>query len=92
MKVLGELVSLSKVELQAGSGWEGVAIIPLPDARLETRLVAVYEGSQKNAGQWLELYNRTCPRIERIAEVRAVSELPRTEIGKVDRKALESLF
>ncbi len=92
VKVLGELVSISKVELQAGSGWEGVAIVPLPDARLETRLVAVYEGSQKNADQWLELYNRTCPRIERIAEVRAVSELPRTEIGKVDRNALESLF
>lgn len=92
VKVLGELVSLSKVESLAGSGWEGVVVIPLPDARLGTRLVAVCEGPRENADQWLELYNRTCPRIEQIAEVRAVSELPRTEIGKVDRKKLESLF
>lgn len=92
VKVSGELVSLSKIELIAREGGREVVVIPLPDHRLETRLVAVFEGSRSDAADWLEYHNRKLPRIEQISEVRAVLEIPRTAIGKVNRKELESLF
>lgn len=92
VKVSGELVSLSKIEQIAREGGQEVVVIPLPDARLETRLVAVFQGSRSEAVDWLEYHNRKLPRIEQISEVRAVSEIPRTAIGKVNRKELESLF
>ncbi|MDF1738251.1 MAG: AMP-binding protein [Verrucomicrobiales bacterium] len=92
VKVLGELVSLSKVEAVARNGGAEVIVIPLPDARLETRLVAAFEGGPDAAANWLIQTNQKLSGIEQIAEVRPVVEFPRTEIGKVDRKELASLF
>ncbi|MDA7920588.1 AMP-binding protein [Verrucomicrobiales bacterium] len=92
VKVLGELVSVSKVESAASEEGREVIVIPLPDARLETRLVAVLEGAAPEGADWIERINQKLARIEQLSEVRVVAAFPRTAIGKVNRKKLGLLF
>ena len=86
VKVSGELVSLPLLnDRVAALGIAGM-VVAVPDPRRGNELVLVCEGGEGGTG---ERFNEGLPPIERIARVVGVEALPRTEIGKADRAAIE---
>ena len=81
MKVSGELISLSRLNLRLGEcGCRGV-IVAVPDPRRESELVLVLEEAGDDS---LLRFNNGLPLIEQASRVVRVDQLPRTDAGKLD--------
>ena len=81
VKVSGELISLSRLNLRlAGCGCKGV-IVAVPDPRRESELVLVLEEAGDDS---LLRFNNGLPLIEQASRVVRVDQLPRTDAGKLD--------
>ena len=95
VKVMGELVDVEGIErrlIGLGSGRlrEGAfAVLALPDARMENRLVGVFEGEVPEG--CVEDYNSRVKGPERIVAIVSVERFPRTELGKIRRGELMEL-
>lgn len=95
VKVLGELVSVGRVERLLGDALDGVgasaAVLALPHERKGNELVAFVEGGEEaKRAAWK--FASEQPALERFSRVEAVEELPRTEVGKIDRGVLREKF
>jgi len=95
VKVSGELVSRSSVEaaveLAAGEFGTAAALVVRPEARRGNEMVAVLETGAVSAEAFRAALEDRLDGIERVRRVVEVERVPRTEIGKVDRAALERL-
>lgn len=98
VKVLGELIDpvaieerLQKIADASGDVCE-LAVVALPDARSEHRLVLAAVGASQAVANVLEVFHRECAGYERITEVREISYIPRTELGKIARAELRKLI
>ena len=88
VKVSGELISLSSLNSRVEDlGYIG-AVVALPDTRRENELVLVVEGE---AGECLERFNDGLAVIEQVSRVVELRELPRTDLGKIDRLKVTEL-
>jgi len=88
VKVSGELVSLPMMnDRVAALGIPGL-VVAVPEPRRGNELVLVCEGGD---GDLLVRFNEALPPIERVTRLIAVETLPRTEIGKPDRVAIEAI-
>jgi len=96
IKVLGELVSLQRLEAVLhrqvrgrGGDVESVAVVAIPDDRMGCRPVMMAEKGQTNAAEWLDLFNKSeiLP-VERLTEVIFVRAFPRSDLGKIQRNRL----
>jgi O-succinylbenzoic acid--CoA ligase len=98
IKVLGEQVSMGKLNQrfqQLFSGCPGVRdgfLLALPDERSGQRIVAMMVADEGALGALLEAYHMQANPYERIAEVRIVSRIPRSALGKVKRRELRALY
>ena len=95
VKVSGELVSLSEInrlaESVAREMGSDAAAIALPDDRRENELVVVMKACERDASDLLRDLNSQLDGIEAVRRVVFVDQLPRTEIGKLDRVRLEQM-
>lgn len=96
IKILGELVHLAPLQerldqivLQEGSLSRPI-IVALPDARREMKLVLVVDSGVPEL--WLSRFNVGVNRFCQITEIRQISVMPRTDLGKVDHVALKGLL
>ncbi len=91
VKILGEGVNLADLDERAMSllrhaGFAGeAAIVALPDERRGAKLVLMVTEDFSGA---LELWNSTCQPFERLTAVEKTDALPRTELGKLIRRAV----
>ena len=94
VKILGELIDVEAMESEIKDclGYENVCLLGLPDPRRGTRLVLVIEENLNRAPGLLKKVNRGKAGILRVDEIRAVAQLPRTAMGKVDSGALRKQF
>ncbi len=99
VKILGETVSLAKLESVlaevSGGFYSYLALVPVPDPRRETNLVLFYEnqvGQQPPVDAIISGFNKKVLPYERIQEAIAVSQIPRTDLGKVKLKELITLY
>jgi len=96
VKILGELVHLAPLQarLESMALTQGLARMPViavvPDERRESRLVLVAEGPEGAA--LADLYNAHTDPLCQITEVVFVPEIPRSDLGKVDARALQELL
>jgi acyl-CoA synthetase (AMP-forming)/AMP-acid ligase II len=87
VKILGELVSPQCVTqrlVTIGMNPANFAVLAVPDDRKGHRLVLVYEA--KYSSHWdklLQNYQRQVPGYQRIDQVIAVAEMPRSALGKI---------
>jgi o-succinylbenzoate---CoA ligase len=92
VKVLGELVNPSAIEStlhRLGIPLGRFAVMPLMDARQQHRLALVHENlAEPSVAAALARYHDACPGYERISEVIAVPAFPRSDLGKIQRRAL----
>jgi acyl-CoA synthetase (AMP-forming)/AMP-acid ligase II len=88
VKVSGELVSLPLLnDRLAAFGIIGM-IVAVPEPRRGNELVLVCEREHTDAKV---RFNEGLPPIERLVRVVEVASLPRSEIGKLDRLAIEAI-
>lgn len=88
VKVSGELVSLPMLnDRLAVLGIAGM-VVAVPDPRRGNELIMVCEQGPVDAK---ERFNEGLAPIERVARVIEVASLPRTEIGKLDRAAIDAM-
>jgi len=100
VKVLGELVSLARLQLLvdhelAASAYGGAVVSVVPDERSGHRLVCVTESHGLPLEQIRECLRRVNHQVlpfERIVELRVVAKIPRTDLGKVQRTQLQQLL
>lgn len=87
VKVLGELVDISllEIELSADQGCE-VKVVCLPDQRQGMLLIPVMEGAQGSRPDVIERMG-----LERLQEVVFVDHFPRTPLGKICLKTLQTM-
>ncbi len=92
VKVLGELVSVSQVEAKLAERQpRPVAVCAIPESRRGHELIAVLEGEAETEPS-IDQINEDLSGLEEISQIVAVRELPRTEIGKLDRGAIQDLI
>jgi acyl-coenzyme A synthetase/AMP-(fatty) acid ligase len=88
VKVLGELVSLPVLNYRlAVIGIVGM-VVAVPEPRRGNELVLVCEQGHTDVKL---RFNEDLPPIEQVARVIEVDSLPGTEIGKLDRAAIEAM-
>ncbi|MDF1825759.1 MAG: AMP-binding protein [Verrucomicrobiales bacterium] len=88
VKVLGELVSLSVVESAVSEVLGRLsAVLAFTDARRGHEFLAVVEGTE-SAHYYQQMLNASLTGLHRVSRVEVLRELPRTDIGKIDRSAL----
>jgi len=94
VKILGELVSVSRVESELNEDLEAVggigAVVAIPEARRGHALVAFVEGGETTRRR-AEAFRTIQPAVERVSSVVRLDRLPRTGVGKVDRGELRKL-
>ena len=86
VKVLGELVD--PVAIERKIGLRNGAVVALPDARRQHRLVLVIEEDSSDVSGVLDHYNAGAAGPERLEGPVVIGELPRGELGKIRRAAL----
>ncbi|MDF1658930.1 MAG: AMP-binding protein [Verrucomicrobiales bacterium] len=92
VKVLGELVSVSSVESRVCETLECPAsLLALTEPRRGHEFVAFVEGVNLTA-HYQRTLDASLTGLERVSRVIVVQQLPRTEIGKIDRLALRDLL
>jgi len=95
VKVLGELVNLSELEAKVEAAAMGrlpsgsMAVVALPDSRKGYQLILCSEESC-DLEPLREDYNLQCHPVERLDGVCALSEIPRSPLGKVRHGLLAS--
>ncbi len=87
VKVLGELVSVRKLEKELCNLGLKAAVIPKPHPRRGHEFIAFIEGSDEEISRATQ-FNASQPELEKLAELVVLEELPTTEIGKIDRSEL----
>jgi O-succinylbenzoic acid--CoA ligase len=88
VKVSGELVSLPILnDRLAELGIVGM-VVAVPEPRRGNELVLVCEKGHTDAKR---CFNEDLPPIEQVVRMIEVASLPRTEIGKLDRAAIEAM-
>ena len=91
VKILGELISISKLEREFAEIGLKNAILPVPHKRRGHRLIAFIEGDrgqQKTARD----FNSQKLELEKISDFVMLKTLPVTGPGKVDRSALRGML
>jgi O-succinylbenzoic acid--CoA ligase len=92
VKVMGELVNPASMEstlVSFGLPPGRFVVLPLADPRQQHRLFLVHENLEEcDVAAVLALYHDTCPGYERIADIVAVTDFPRSDLGKILRNAL----
>lgn len=98
VKVLGELVNIPLLQarleslcLEHNFPPQSCIIWPVNDERKGTRLFLVGELAQQALQMLCERFNAAVPGFERLDEALAVAVLPRTELDKIDRVAMNHL-
>jgi o-succinylbenzoate---CoA ligase len=101
VKILGELVNLSVLQRHLDDALLqtqihcGAILVPLPDARRETRLVLVHAKGAMDAAEresLLVAYHSLCQPFEHVSEFIEVPEIPRSNLGKVRMEALREMM
>lgn len=92
VKVMGELVNPAAIEsllVSLGLPLDRIAVVAIADSRQQHRLVLAHENLSSNdfAGI-LARYHDQCLGFERISEVIAVPNFPRSDLGKIQRRIL----
>lgn len=87
VKILGELVSLASLNARLVEFAIRGLVVALPHPRRGHELVLVREPG----GGAMEDFNAGLAPVERLSREQVVAELPRTEIGKVDRAKVEEI-
>jgi O-succinylbenzoic acid--CoA ligase len=84
VKVLGELVDLDRLDLLLSENCpeRDSVIEPVEDPRAGWRLILVSERPEHEAWRLAEVFNARVAPFEQIGEVRTVSKLRRSELGK----------
>ncbi|MEM1295836.1 MAG: AMP-binding protein [Verrucomicrobiota bacterium] len=94
VKILGELLNLDRLESLllelSGRNSEVVALETIPDPRTGERLVLVTERSVPGPviAQLRDRFDQQVAPFEMIGEVRTVDQLPRSPLGKIQRRQL----
>lgn len=92
VKVMGELVNPASMEstlISFGLPPGRFVVLPLADARQQHRLFLVHENLEDgDVAAVLARYHDTCPGYERIGDVVAIPDFPRSDLGKILRNAL----
>lgn len=95
VKISGEFVSVAEVNALASSIanelGSDAAVVAVSDDRRGQELVLVLEACDRDADEFLGDLNRELDGIEAVRRVVLVEELPRTEIGKLDRVELDRI-
>ncbi len=95
VKILGELVHLAPLQEQVDNlarelGWSSLPVLmPLPDARAETRLVLVVETAAGDPAPLVSRFHQGSPAWLRIADTMCLDRIPRSDLGKVQREELQ---
>lgn len=102
VKVLGELVDLQALEDNLGrfGSYGGFAngdfptVLALPDERRGGRLAVVFEGRipSETALRWIREFNAASSGLVRLQEIHQLQRFPRSPLGKIKRRELESLL
>lgn len=100
VKILGELVALGPIQdriealkLQMALQGADAAVCDMPDSRKESRLVLAVSGmDDTTAAEMQKGLNKTLRPFEQILEVRLLSAIPRSELGKVRLAELRALL
>jgi O-succinylbenzoic acid--CoA ligase len=88
VKVLGELIDPVAVERKIGL--RNAAVVAVPDARRQHRLVLVVEGEAPEAAGAVSDHNASAKGPERVDGPVSIPKFPRSELGKVRRAELSS--
>lgn len=88
VKVLGELVDPVAVERMIGL--RNAAVVAVPDARRQHRLVLVVEGEVPDAAAAVARHNANARGPERVDGPVSIPRFPRGELGKIRRAELSS--
>lgn len=93
VKILGELVNVTKVEqkvlTELGVQAHQATVVAVADARREHKLILYIEKTAApHAESWLENYNRAAIGYERIESMKVVESLPKTDLGKINKNYL----
>jgi len=91
VKVLGELVSVRKLEKQLCDLGLKAVVIPKQHSRRGHQLFAFVEGGLKEFER-AQQFNEGKTELEKFAEIDSIIELPTTDLGKVDRSALRKII
>ncbi len=98
VKIAGELVdplvAESRIAALLGPDGGGVAVVPVEDERLGHQFMLVAEARVPAAAlvRAIESYNATVPRSQRMSAPVVVPELPRSPIGKIQRRTLRDIL
>lgn len=100
VKVLGELVDPLAIErelLEISGGAlcaSRVAVLAIPDARCEHRLVPIFEAPVDAAlvRHCLAVHQQQCVGFRRLQEAVVIAEFPRSALGKLRRAELAALY
>ena len=98
VKIKGELVNVMSLQTRLDAllqrrSVRGIIIIwPLPDARSETKLVLVGESCVEELRVLQASFNATAAGFEHLSDVISVTQIPRSDLGKVDAAAMRSLL
>lgn len=91
VKVLGELVSVNKLESELCALSLKAVVIPVSHPRRGHEFFAFVEGGPEEWGRATQ-FNEGRTELERFAEIVNIIELPTTDLGKVDRSALRRMI
>jgi len=96
VKILGELVDVEAVEaaILERAGGQKLAVVSVPDRRTEHALVLAFEAGadQRSTDAMIQAYNASVPGPERISRCIKIAEIPRSELGKIQREKLRSFI
>lgn len=97
VKVAGELLDPLEVEArlaaELGRHGIGIAVLPVEDARLGHRFALIAEAGvpEDLIARAVDVYHQGVPRSQRFGDVVVVPELPRSELGKIQRQRLREM-
>tara|TARA_R110002096_G_scaffold316010_7_gene510332 strand:- start:8392 stop:9543 length:1152 start_codon:yes stop_codon:yes gene_type:complete len=98
VKILGELVNLDRLEqllFEAGDQFsDRIALETKPDPRIGEKLVLVVEPSvpESEASQIRNSFDQCVAPFERIQEIAKIEAIPRSPLGKIQRRRLRELL
>ncbi|MBB5038033.1 AMP-binding protein [Prosthecobacter dejongeii] len=97
VKILGELVHLAPLQEQVENvarqlGWASLPVLlPMADARAETKLILVVESSMPDPQELMEAFHQQSPPWLRITQSYFCPTIPRSDLGKVRGEVLRQI-